>query len=436
MKKSILVMLALAGPGRAGVLYTTDLEAVALGQGGAYVAAPATGSAVWYNPAGLAAQQGLRVEAEGGIIDSPLTYDPAPGDGRRYAPVKNTDTLLPAGLFGVTGGVRSFTFGLFAYTPSSSAFAYPSEDPQRYQGLGGSYVLAFFHGAVAYRIGKLSLGVAIGPAYFHATQDNAVAAAPAGTDPHADIWTVGVRTNVSSPLFLTETIGASFAPAPGWAIGASVMPPFDVNASGTIKLSPSDALASYTTIQGDAVSVHLRFPAIVRAGVRWSGRPGLAVELAGVWEGWSRFKSIDLQPDVTVSAPAFGVTDQKIGEISLAKGYKDLFSVRLGAERAVRPWLTARAGAYFESMGSSTAQFDVTAPEANKVALSVGASFRVLPSLFVDVAYAHTFFPDVNVTDSQLTIRNVLEPMNTDVVGNGRYATSLDFVHLGVRVQR
>jgi long-subunit fatty acid transport protein len=436
----LLAVLADAARARGAVEYTTDLEAVGLGQGGAFVAAPSTGAAVWYNPAGLAAQRGLRLEVEGGIILSPLRYDLAPAPGADPTPaVENTDTLLPAGLAGASYdfGTADFTAGLFAYVPSSSSYDYDPNGPQRFQGVGGRYVLAFFHGAVAYRAwGQLSIGASFGPTYFHAHQTNVISAAPADADPRDELWSVVVETEVHAAPFLTANLGVSWTPAPGWAIGASVMPPFDIDCSGTIHFTPSPLLAALAHVTGDGVHVHLQFPLIARAGVRFWPLPALAIELAGVYEGWSRFKSIDLEPDVTVSAPSLGVTDMKLPLISLPKGYRDVASARLGAEYVADARLTLRAGAYYESAGSPTSLFDITAPESGKVGLAAGATVHLGAGFDLDAALAHTFFPDVTVSDSALRIRNVLVPENTAAVGDGTYHMSLSFFHLGLRYQR
>jgi long-chain fatty acid transport protein len=418
----------------AAVLYTTDLEAVGLGQGGAFVAAPTTGAAVWYNPAAFAAQRGLRLELEGGLIFSPLHYDPDPA----APPVDNQDGIQPAGLAGVSWdfGRSDLTAGFFAYVPSSDTYHFDPEGTQRFQGVGGHYVLAFFHAVVAYRIaGVLSVGAALGPTYFHARQENVVSAAPSGLDPSSDLWSIGVTTEVSSPLFFTANLGLSYTPTEKWSFGASLMPPFDIDSSGTMTLAPSRGLAVIARIAGDGVKVHLRFPLIARAGVRFAPRPDLAFEVAGVYEGWSRFGSIDLQPDITVSAPALGIDAMKVPPISLPKGYRDVVSVRLGGEWSVLAALTLRAGAYYESSGSPTALFDITAPETDKLGLTLGATVRLGRSLFVDAALAHTFFSAATVSDSTIKIRNVLAPDNTAIVGNGRYDMSLTFAHLGLRLE-
>src|SRR5262249_57856430 len=116
--------------------------------------------------------------------------------------------------------------------------------------------------------------------------------------------------------------------------------------------------------------------------------------------------------------------------ISLPKGYRDVGSVRLGAEYDLGARVTVRAGAYYESAGSPTSLFDITAPETDKLGITGGATLHVGAGLDVDLALAPTFFPDVTVSDSTLRIRNVLLPDNTAVVGDGTYHMSLSFFHL------
>jgi long-chain fatty acid transport protein len=427
-------LLVTARSARAGVEYTTDLEAVALGQGGAFVAAPDTLAAAWYNPAGLARLRGVHVEVEGGLVESPLSVDLSNGRGAATH-VENLNGRLPTGFLGASYdfGVRDLTLGVFAYVPSSSHYEFDPLGPQRFQAVGGSYRLAFFHAGVAYRFfDRLSLGAALGPTYFSATQQNTISAAPAG-DPRDPAWAVPVNLSVRSPLFLSMNLGASFQVAPSLAVGASVMPPFNIAASGTASFSLPPSIAKLATVEGDRLDAFLRFPLIARAGVRFAPLPALAVELAGVYEGWSRLKSFELTPHISVAAPALGLPKQDLPAISLIKNYRDVFSVRLGGEWRVREWLTARAGAFFETPGSSTQYFDLTAPEANKIGAALGASIRV-GSAFIDLAYAHTFIPEVTIADSRNQVRNVLVPDNTVAVGNGVYRFSFDFFHVGLRL--
>src|SRR5262249_33946470 len=99
----VLVAGLVASPStaRAGGYYVADIEAVGLGQGGAFVAAPSTPMAIWYNPGALAHGQGLRLEVGGGFIYSPLAYTRAPDQAMSsYPRVTNQEPFLPAAYFG------------------------------------------------------------------------------------------------------------------------------------------------------------------------------------------------------------------------------------------------------------------------------------------------------------------------------------------------
>jgi long-subunit fatty acid transport protein len=256
--------------------------------------------------------------------------------------------------------------------------------------------------------------------------------APAG-NPEAADWAVPISLSVRSKLFLSMNLGASVQLSPSLSVGASVMPPFDISASGTVSFALPTSIAGLASVQGNGLDALLRFPMIARVGARWQPYERLSLELASVYEGWSRLRAFELNPKITVNAPALGFDQQALPSISLIKNYRDVVSVRGGAEWAARGWLTARAGAFYESAGSSTAYFDMTAPESGKLGLTAGASARV-GRVFVDVAVAHVFVPDVTVADSQNQVNNVLVPANTAVVGNGVYRFSFDYLHLGLRM--
>ncbi len=413
----------------AAVWYTTDLEAVALGQAGAFVAAPTTLSAAWYNPAGLAQQRGLQIQLEAGLVYSPLTYEISGGPS-----VVNSKPFLPAGIFGVSYdfGVPNLSTGLVAYVPQSNTYAFDANGPQRFQSIRRGNFLAFYQAMAAYRFfNRLSVGVALGPAYFHSTEVAAVSAALFG-DPTDPAWNVTVKTSVEAPVSFSGTVGLSLDLAPWITIGGSVMPGFDLKATGTINITLPPILAAVANVIGSDVAVTFHVPTIARAGVRVRPTPMLALELAGVFENWSSVTAIQIDPNVTVQLP-LGLAPLKIGKITQIKGYRDVYSARLGAELQPLRWLTARAGAFIETAGSDASDIDLSAPESFKVGVTCGASFALGRYFSIDAAYGHTFITPVTVTNSTLTVPNVLVASNTKTIGNGVYRFSFDMVHVGVR---
>jgi long-subunit fatty acid transport protein len=428
------------GSARGGIDYVGDLAAVGQAQAGAFVANPTTLAAVWYNPAGLAAQRGLQLELEGGLVNCPLSYARAADDGAAsYPVVRNQTPIQPVGLAGVSYdfGLPNLTTAFVAYVPQSDHYTFSDTGPQRHQIIGGRYVLAHFHLATAYRFGGLlALGVAFGPSYFSAQQRTTLSAALTPTDPEYPPSEVPIQVDVEKPGFMTASLGATLTPARWLAIGVSVMPPFTVEAEGHAQITLPPSLSSLASVSGSAVRATVPFPTIARAGVRVWPTPRISVELAGVYEGWSRVREIVITPDISVQSSLIG--DRTIAPLHLTKNYRDLASVRLGVEYAPESAalrrFTFRGGLSYESSGLSPGYYDLSAPDGDKYAVAVGASVRVWKLSF-DVAYAHVFLPDTTVSDSKLTAVNVLSPDNTRVIGNGTYSLGYDSVHVGVRAQ-
>jgi long-chain fatty acid transport protein len=430
-----LASLLTSASAHAAIDYVTDLEAVAQGQAGAFVAAPYTLSAVWYNPAGLANLHGLELELEAGLINSPLSYTPAADDyADSYPTVTNRRPLLPAGLAGASYdfGLRDLTCAFVAYVPQSNSYHFDPDGPQRFQSVGGSYVLAHFHGAVAYRLADtVALGFAIGPSYFSAKQESTLSAAPFG-NPEASGFSIPTTVDVEKAATLTGSWGISVTPNRSLAIGASFMPGFTIVADGHATLSLPPTVAALATVQGDAVTARVPFPTVARLGVRYKPRRDLAVEIAGVYEGWSRTQELLITPDITVNAPLLGYKNQPLSPIHLVKKYRDVGSVRLGAEYQLREALTVRAGVFYETNGLSPGYFDLSAADGDKLGLTGGASLHFW-KMSVDLSYGHIFVGDADISDSKLMVNDVVKSPVTRVIGNGTYSLSYDTVHLGVR---
>jgi len=418
----------------AGGLYVGDIEAVGLGQGGAYIASPETLSAVSYNPAALAGPKGLRLELEGGFSSSPLTFKPSLSVAGASGIVQNQQPYRPAFLAGVAYdfGIRDLGVAFVAYTPGDAHEAFSDYGAQKFQLISATNTIIHFHLAAAYRLFKMfSVGMAFGGSYFSTTEKLAVSAAPFG-DPEASDFTLPVNLSATQPFIVTSNFGIRVEPIKQLAIGFSFMPPFDVNANGTIQIQLPPALTG-VQLNGNHIVVNLRFPLIVRLGLRYRPLPQFSAELAAVYEGWSRLKSADVVPDITLNAPVLGFSNAKLPVISQTKNYRDLYSLRLGVEAKPLSFFQIRAGAYYETSATQANHFDISAPDANKFAVTGGVSFKVW-RIFIDATYAHIFPQSVLVTHSQNMLLNVVPGVtNTVAVGNGRYDFSYDLFHVGLR---
>ena len=414
--------------------YITDIEAVGMGQAGAFIASPSTLSAFWYNPAALAGQGGLRLQVEAGLHITPMSYQRAqdPVTGRNYPGVNNLSPLKPAAFAAVTYdfGIEGLAIGAAVYSPTAGNYQYSETGPQRYQSIGADNSAFHIHLGVAYRVFRwLSLGVTFGNTYFRTEQKVAVSGSPG--DPEAIDFSVPFTISVSDPFTITSNFGVRFEPVKELSLGLSVMPPYDVNATGTAAVKLPSAL-SQVEITGDKVSLNVSFPMILRAGIRYRPIERLGIEAAFVWEQWSRNKTIELVPDnIVVNFP--GVIDnQQLPSFPLDKRNRDAFSARLGVEGRPFDWLTVRGGAWYESPATRPERFDMTVPDAPKFGLAIGASFNVWKLAF-DAAYVHVFALPVEVTASEAVALSVFPNSTPATVGNGRYEYRIDMFHLGIR---
>lgn len=436
---ALLCLVGTAAPlasARAAGAYLADIEAVGMGQGGAFVAAPSTLSAFWYNPASLAAHAGLRVQLETGLHFVPVTFqrDPNPVTGEEYSLVRNQNLLKQAIFAGVTYdfGIPNLAIGVALYSPVSGGYRYNQNGPQRYSAIEANSTAFNVHLGVAYRIFKwLSLGVTFGNTYFQTVQRVAVSGAIGG-DAEDPAFSIPFTVDVRDPFTITSNFGIRLDPIEQLSIGLSVTPPYDVVASGTATVSLPPALSG-VIVDGDQVNLSVRFPLIFRAGLRYRPLSILETELAFVYEGWSRNATIDLAPqDVRVSFPPL-LPSTPLPTFQLEPRNRDAYSVRLGFELKPLPLITARAGGWIETSATRPTRFDLTGPDALKGGVSVGASINIW-KINIDIAYAHIFAQTTVITASDTRAIAVLPTgPQSEPVGNGRYSYTADLIHLGLR---
>src|SRR4051812_26409001 len=146
--------IALATPAvRAAGIEHPDVGTVAIGRGGAYAADPDGGLALQYNPAGLAAQGGLRATLDGTVAWQRLTFTPTGGGGAAVsngaAPFVAPAMVASFGL-GPTGPLEGLTFALGATGPSAiGRQSYPAGGAQRYALIDSDTTIVYWSAAVA-----------------------------------------------------------------------------------------------------------------------------------------------------------------------------------------------------------------------------------------------------------------------------------------------
>ncbi len=175
------------------------------------------------------------------------------------------------------------------------------------------------------------------------------------------------------------------------------------------------------------------------------------IEVAATWEGWSVHDAINVAPAGggirIVEARAVGTYD--VGNVSIARSFQDVWSVRLGAEHRFdlgSYGLTARAGFSYDTAATPPQYTSVLTFDADKATVSLGASLS-RGRLRLDAVYAHTFWGPVEVTPCAYDPRAPSNcqglyptaPFRTGAnaprytVNGGTYEPSLNVFGLGMR---
>lgn len=465
MRLLILVLALWPATVLASGLSIPDLGAHALSQGAAQVASPDDLSAVYYNPAALAAHGGIRALVDVRSVRHFLRFYRREADGSNpleWQPVSNDGGLTTAPMFGVAWRLERPSLPKIAFAigghPASgySGYSFPDpiairsqwgkgnrfdEDtakqaPQRYAMIEQdslSYTLAF---AVSVEVKPWLL---VGASYQNPiirmksrqalslfTQDVSAEDIPYDGVLDLEAWDRFTPVGV---------LGATFRLPKGVDVGVSVQLPATYEADGTMNVTlPSVAEAVDARVEGNEASVMMKTPLIARLGARLR-REAFEAELAFTFDGWSRYDNLVLTPrDVKVIR---GENVSELKPITLTKGMHDSFSVRagglirLGTFSDVLAPFSLRLGGVYDPSAVPDERISLDQAHWTRFSINTGIGMK-LGRFDVVVAYAHYVQPDKTVTTSEVKQARTSHPDRATVIGNGIYQSAIDIIDASV----
>ncbi len=443
----IIGALCGASSAHAGGLFIPDIGTRSLGRAGAYVASGDDPTALWYNPANLAAGRGLRFEIDLTLNVRSVWWQRAPDPVVQDAPFEPVDNRrappIPIpGLFAVwDAGVPGLALALGVYVPMNGTLRFSDDGPQRYTVVrSGSFVI-FFHTAVAYQVTKwlrLGAGLFVNSVFFN----QRLAVNLGFVRPEDPAWDVLIDVVGTQHFLVNGNFGLTLMPGAGVELGVSFFPGRRARARGTLQVEPREALASLLQVNGSAAEFEIDFPWLVRAGAAWrwrrydpAGQPydQLVVEADYVFEGWSSLTAIRIFPrNVSLSVEPF-IRDFAVPDLPLRRDWRDTHSVRFGGEALLyRPLrVVARAGYYWESGAVRDPLVTVGTPDVNKHGIALGAGIE-LGHFRLSLSYSHVLYEPRTITASAMRLTNPLDPERASIIGNGDYRFSHDLVSLGL----
>lgn len=439
-----LLALAAAGAGDAAASGYFLREQSAVAQGTSHAGAQARGddpSMLFYNPAAMAWLEGAQTASVGSGIfpqaslrDGTATRNPLLGGTTIFGSQggdAGLDAFVPA-LYGSVGMGHGVHLGFGVNAPFGLVTKYPNDYIGRYHALTSSLRTTTISPAIAWRpIPSLAVGAALNIQTANAKLSQAIDFGAVGA--LSGLGRFGLRpgsadgrgTVRGSDLQVGWQVGVQWRPLDGTQLGLSYRSAIthDLQGEATFEgvpalfgLSPALsrqfantlAQAKFTTPESAALG------ATQRIGQRWT------VLGTAEWTNWSRFRELLIEFD---SGRPPTVTPQR---------WRDTAFLALGAEYAVSPDLTLRAGAAWDQTPVRDETRTPRIPDSDRYWLSIGGSYQALRHTTLSLAYTHIF-----ADEGTLRLRDTGPPGSTEFLrGNlsGTYRASVDIVAVQARM--
>jgi len=456
--------------------YISDVGALGMSRGGAFIAAPDSLTAIHYNPAALTLLgRGLHVQLDTQIVKlssdftrtcpclSAQNLDPGAFEGagdparqataRADAAARDADlarTFRPAtnsadpqiipnlwAAYGFDWNKLTVGAGAWAITSPGRAkygdIATAARQAQRYSLIELNLFELFVVGSAAIEpIEGLRFGLSVGGYQFHVRQAVSLWANTNLTD-EAENTALDIATEISfsAPIRMMWNAGISYTPTflPRLSIGVSALSKRSVRAPGTAEIkAPQLLLDVGGSITGNEIEVEVNLPPTFRFGVQWDEPDLFEAEAAVVIEGWGVYKEITIRPQ-NIVVDVSGNNPQPLDTIHFETAFEDTYSIRVGGElKMFEPYLGIHAGYFYEPTATPIRLLDVSQPDLTKHGFTLGLS-TAWSGVTLDVGLALIVMPELVITDSQRTMIGPLPPPDGDnrlltTIGNGKYSGS------------
>lgn len=375
-------------------------------------------SVMFYNPAGMTRLEGVELQAGVYAINpkARLTND---GSGMTVGPFPEMPvgglesdqgfSTQPAGYFyAATPVTNDFHVGVAVTVPFGLKNDYETDYFGRYDSTKSKVLAVDIAPSIAYRVNdRLSIGGAINFQRAEATLVNALPnpLAPGGPSPESD----GVFTVDGSDWSIGFTAGILFQASDQLRIGASYRSAMSHRLTG-------DATTEFggTTMAQD-VAADLDLPDMASVGFAYDLTPALTFLSQFNYYGWNRFEEVRLE-----------FADNS--EMATTEDFKDSWGVAVGAEVKTNDVWNIRAGIAYDRTPTRDEFRSTRIPDANRIWLSVGATWNVTEHAALDLSYAHML-----AKSAPINRINDFAQLATSVSTQGETRTSSHVLGLNLR---
>jgi long-chain fatty acid transport protein len=370
---TLFLTVALASSAFAGGFQLNEHGASAMAQGGAYAARALDGSAMYFNPAGLAFQNGTNLMV-GMTLIMPSTSFQGPA---QLNPNLTTDmvkqTFTPINVYYTTKLNDRLAFGFGVNNPYGLGTEWPADWTGKYLTTKIDLKSFYWTPELAYKVSdKFAVSAGFSYVVGSVSLSRAVAvtsvAIPSSPTVSMAMNGVGIGYNFGAMYKLNEDI----------QLGLSYRSSVKMDAYGNASFTPDYAALRLPT---GGVQASIVLPATGFAGVSYKAMDNLTVEADYQYIGWSSYDQL-----------VFTFWQNASRSVS-PKNYKDTYMLRLGAEYLLGD-VRLRAGWVYDHSPVATEYVEALLPDASRNDWSVGAGYDVTKNVTVDLCAMYIKFLD------------------------------------------
>jgi long-chain fatty acid transport protein len=352
----------------------------AVGMGGAFVARASDPSAIYFNPAGLTALEGINLLGGASLVIPSNTF-------RGLDPIRSTEistksqAFVPINFYGTYQINEDIVVGLGVYNPFGLGTEWPdlwgfNSDAGIYQ--GSMYAVKsdlqtwYFNPSVGYKINdQISVGLGVSYVYGSAKLSRKISTGPST---YGDVSLDGTGSGFNL------NFGAIYKPFDKLSLGLSYRILTKIEFSGSY-LTPSETYACKTT---------LPMPGNFYIGAAYELTPDLIFEGDLQYVQWSAYHSLSIE-----LAPGGLQTPQ-------IKNWDDGVILRGGLEYTYDPKITIRGGLVLDLSPQPPSRTEPMLPDGDRVDISLGGSYNINKDIYIDAAYMLVLFMERNAKISAL----------------------------------
>ena len=373
MKAAAAAVMAVcaASAAHAAGFMLTEQSAGALGRAYAGVGVDGTDiSGVYYNPATMTLHPGTTIQAGFVAVGLDLAFEG--NDGVTTENGQYNTQAIPHGYIShqLTDSVW---LGLAMTVPFGMGTEYKDDWAWNNRGISAEVLTFDFNPNVAWKVSdKLSLGAGMSIQY-----------AKADLKKRSYVSSLGVFANGevdADSIAWGFNAGLMWSPLDNLRFGVSYRSRVNHNADGDMTISDAGSLdAVLPEYAGELktlpATATLSAPAWAMATAAWDVNDLLSLYATFRWTDWSSFK------DLTIKTAVDNTTIQN--------NWQDTYLVSVGADLRFTNWWTFRAGIGYETSAVDDPKYRTSIiPDADRLWLALGSSFKATENMQIDVSAA------------------------------------------------